>query len=98
MVNSGADPMLLANELKDLQDRSNFIVPYSLASPAEDFAETLTVYYFGVYYQSWQKRTVSAGKQPLFVHDTEKILQTKTQHIDKTCAAAELIFDECKLN
>jgi hypothetical protein len=97
-ANTDADPKSLAEELKDLQDRSNFIVPYSMASPAEDFAETLTVYYFGVFYQSWQKRVVSAGKKPLFVHDTENILRTKPQHIEKTCAAAELIFGECKLN
>ena len=96
-LTSIADPNALATELEYLQEETNFIVPYTMASPAEDFAETLTVYYFGVYYQSWQKRTVSFEEKPLFVHDTELILRTKSKHTIKTCAAAELVFGDCGL-
>ncbi len=96
-LTSSVDAKSLASELKYLQEQTNFLVPYTMASPAEDFAETLTVYYFGSYYQSWQKRTVSFENKPIFVHDTKLILRTKKHHIDKTCAAAELIFGNCKL-
>ncbi len=96
-LTAGSSAEELAAELKRLQEQTNFIVPYTMASPAEDFAETLTVYYFGVFHQSWQKRTVSFEKKPLFVHDTESILRTKKQHIDKTCALAKLVFGRCEL-
>jgi hypothetical protein len=96
-LTTNVDAKSLASELIYLQEQTNFLVPYTMASPAEDFAETLTVYYFGIYYQSWQKRTVSVEKKPLFVHDTELILRTKKQHIEKTCAAAELVFGNCRL-
>jgi hypothetical protein len=96
-LTSNDDPTSLASELRYLQEQTNFLVPYTMASPAEDFAETLTVYYFGNYYKSWPKRTVSVEKKSLFVHDTELILRTKKQHIEKTCAAAELVFGNCKL-
>jgi len=97
LITNGSDPKSLAKELQNLQDQSNFIVPYTMASPAEDFAETLTVYYFGVFFQSWQKRTVSLENKPIFVHDTELILRTKKQQIDKACAAAQLVFGDCQL-
>lgn len=87
----------LAAELKNLADNSNFIVPYTLASPSEDFAETLTVYYFGAYLNNWQKRDVRLEGQSVYLHDTGSILQTKQQHKAKVCAAAKLVFGSCKL-
>lgn len=87
----------LAAELRNLADSSNFIVPYTLASPSEDFAETLTVYYFGAYLNNWQKRDVRFNSQSLYLHDTGTILQTKPQHKAKVCAAAKLVFGSCKL-
>lgn len=87
----------LADELRNLADNSNFIVPYTLASPSEDFAETLTVYYFGAYLNNWQKRDVRLDGQSVYLHDTGAILQTKQQHKSKVCAAAKLVFGSCKL-
>lgn len=97
LTTSRDDADALAEELRNLADNTNFIVPYTMASPSEDFAESLTVYYFGVYYRSWQKRTVTFEKKPIFVHDTEQILNTKQQHKTKVCAAAKMIFGDCRL-
>jgi hypothetical protein len=97
LLGAREDAQGLAQELQDLQEKTNFIVPYTMASPSEDFAETLTVYYFGAYYRSWQKRVVSFEKQPIFIHDTEFIIKTKQQHKSKICAAANLVFGSCKL-
>jgi hypothetical protein len=91
------DAESMAEELRNLAENTNFIVPYTMASPSEDFAESLTVYYFGTYYRSWQKRTVAFEKKTLFVHDTERILDTKQQHKTKVCAAATMIFGNCRL-
>lgn len=87
----------IANELKNLAEKSNFIVPYTLASSSEDFAETLTVYYFGAYLNNWQKRDVRFDGPSIYLHDTEAIVKTKQQHKSKICAAAKLVFGSCNL-
>jgi hypothetical protein len=103
---TGATPEKLAEELKYLAEQTNFIVPYAMASAAEDFAESLTVYYFGVYQDSWQTRTVYAhdirakgpdGGQVLYKHDTAAILRTSKLQSTKACALATLVFGSCRL-
>lgn len=99
-------PQSLAKDLKYLAQETNFIVPYAMASAAEDFAESLTVYHFGVNRESWQLRTVydrpvsswsTNNGEVLYRHDTSEILQNNAAQRDKMCAMAKLLFGSCQL-
>lgn len=105
-LDSNKTPEELAGELRYLADKTNFIVPYTMASSAEDFAESIAVYYFGVAFGSWQIRTVYdkdlkkeglTGANKLYVHDTKKILGSSPEQKKKLCAMAELMFGSCEL-
>jgi hypothetical protein len=96
----------LAEDLRYLADKTNFVVPYTMASAAEDFAESLTVYHFGLNRKSWQVRTVFdrdirvtnyRDAKSLYRHDTSSILRSNDGQRDKICALAELLFGECEL-
>lgn len=95
----------LAADLRYLADKTNFIVPYAMVTAAEDFAESLTIYYFGTYLNSWQTRSVytpdiSKGvgdNAPIYVHKTSSILKQNANQKAKMCQMAELVFASCKL-
>jgi hypothetical protein len=92
----------LADGLRYLAEKTNFIVPYTEANSAEDWAESLTVYYYGTLYRgldghgSWQRRVVKDGKKELYTADTERIAQ-QPQHVSKLCGLARLVFGRCAL-
>jgi hypothetical protein len=95
----------LAADLKLLAEKTNFIVPYTTVTAAEDWAETLTIYYYGMYRSSWQTRSVYReniastgldGATLLYDHKTQDIIKTPLQR-DKVCKMAELVFGACKL-
>lgn len=99
-------PQTLAKDLKYLAEETNFIVPYALASAAEDFAESLTVYHFGLNRKSWQLRTVydrpitsssTNNAEVLYTHDTSEVLENNSAQRDKICAMAQLLFGSCQL-
>ena len=103
---TSARPEDLAGDLRYLAERTNFIVPYSMASAAEDFAESMTVYHFGLKRDSWQIRTVYASAvtprtrestKSLYRHDTESIIKSAPTHMAKICAMADLLFGKCDL-
>jgi hypothetical protein len=96
----------LAEDLRYLADETNFVVPYTMASAAEDFAESLTVYHFGLNRKSWQVRTVFdrdirvtnyRDAKSLYRHDTSSVVRSNDEQKDKICALAELLFGECAL-
>ena len=96
-------PQELADELQNLAESTNFIVPYSQVSQAEDFAESLAVYYFGAYKNSWQIRRVYAedlSKVPiktanlLYKADTKAILKSVEIQREKICTLAKLVFGD----
>lgn len=105
-ASSAAEPKELASDLEYLANDTNFIVPYTLASSAEDFAETLTVYYFGSHLNSWQIRTVfdrgSNGapdlRRELFRANTAAIAKDKPAQLDKMCTMAQMLFGSCRLD
>lgn len=96
-------PQELADELQNLAESTNFIVPYTQMSQSEDFAESLAVYYFGAYKKSWQVRKVYAedlSKVPiktanlLYKADTKAILQSVDIQREKICTLAKLVFGD----
>jgi hypothetical protein len=96
----------LAEDLRYLADETNFVVPYTMASAAEDFAESLTVYHFGLNRKSWQVRTVFdrdirvtnyRDAKSLYRHDTSSVVRSNDEQKNKICALAELLFGECAL-
>lgn len=99
-------PEELAGDLQYIAEQTNFLVPYAMATAAEDFAETMTVYHFGLRRDSWQVRTVydrvvtprtRDSGMVLYRHDTESLVKNSANHKDKICAMAELLFGRCDL-
>lgn len=98
-------PQDLVGDLRYLATKTNFIVPYAMATAAEDFAESLTIYYFGAYLDSWQTRTVydqdvregTEGREALYRHSTKDIASKYDDQRAKLCKMAELVFASCEL-
>lgn len=96
----------LGADLKYLAEKTNFIVPYATATAAEDFAESMTVYYYGVYENNWQNRTVykenitdkgTGDATVVYAHKTKDIMKSVKAQKDKLCLMANLVFGACKL-
>lgn len=102
----GQTPEAVRASLSALAETTNFIVPYAQENWSEDFAESLAVYYFGIYQKSWQRREVyledlrktpdPARRTAIYIADTKAILRVQELQRAKMCALVELVFGKDK--
>lgn len=98
-----ADARTEAADLKYMATKTNYIAPYTMANGNEDFAESLTIYYFGTRAKKWPKwRTYDQDltvntpdpSKLIYTFDAGRVIKTSKAHRKKLCALAELIFAE----
>jgi hypothetical protein len=92
----------IKTELSHLKNDTNFLVPYTMANAAEDFAETLAAYVVGSRTSKWDLRVVYDqpitdtldGLTAIYTHDSGEIIRTSAPHREKMCFFAEMSLDE----
>lgn len=98
-----SSPKEEAEDLEYMAEKTNFIAPYSMANSAEDFAETLTVYYIGTRSGEWPRwktydmsiiNTQPKEGKLLYEFDSKEVITKSASHREKMCALAKLVFDE----
>lgn len=92
-----------ADGLEYLEKKTNHIAPYTMTNPLEDFAETLTIYYFGTRFDawpSWKAYDVDLNEEApeesklLYSFETDKVIKTSKKHRTKMCKYAAQVFKE----
>ena len=96
-------PEELEAAYRHLAEETNYITPYSQANHFEDFADTLSNWYFLEIYDEKLVRTVyssdllstlPADADILYTFDTAEILEESTDHREKMCAMVNLVFSD----
>jgi hypothetical protein len=92
-----------AADLEYMASQTNFIAAYAMANALEDFAHTVTIYYFGTRGRGWPEAktydldmttTIPNETKLLYAFDAGKVIETSAPHRKKMCALVELVFDE----